>query len=61
MTIGSSQIKSLLGIKGSTNAFIESWTSVFTHITETQLWDTTLGLFTIAVLLVLKVSENEMN
>lgn len=61
MTIGSSQIKSLLGIKGSTNAFIESWTSVIMHITETQLWDTTLGLFTIAVLLVLKVSENEMN
>lgn len=56
LTIGSSQVKSLLGIKGSTNAFMESWIAVITHIKETQLWDTLLGALTISVLLLLKVN-----
>lgn len=55
MTIGSSQVKSLLGIKGSTNGFVESWRSVFTNIENTKLWDTVLGISTIIVLLCLKV------
>lgn len=55
MTIGSSQVKSLLGIKGSANGFIESWMSVITHIQDTKLWDTLLGASTIIVLLLLKV------
>lgn len=67
MTIGSSQIKSLLGIKGSTNGFVQSWISVFTQIEETRLWDAVLGASTITVLLLLKVqfghffSEKEKN
>lgn len=55
MTIGSSQVKSLLGIKGSTNAFVESWKSVFMNIHNVKLWDTVLGISTIVVLLCLKV------
>ncbi|XP_055325913.1 sodium-independent sulfate anion transporter-like, partial [Sitodiplosis mosellana] len=54
MTIGSSQVKSLLGIKGSANGFVESWISVFTNIKSTKLWDTLLGVSTITVLLCLK-------
>lgn len=57
LTIGSSQVKSLLGIKGSTNAFLESWINVITNIKGTQLWDTLLGALTIIVLLLLKVDE----
>lgn len=57
MTIGSSQVKSLLGIKGSTNGFVESWKSVFTNIQNTKLWDTLLGVSTIIVLLCLKVKR----
>lgn len=55
MTIGSSQVKSLLGLKGSTNGFMESWINVFKHITEARLWDSLLGALTIIVLLLLKV------
>lgn len=55
LTIGSSQIKSLLGLKGSANGFIESWTNVFEHISETRLWDAVLGASTMVILLLLKV------
>lgn len=55
MTISSSQVKSLLGIKGAANGFVESWSSVFKNIRDTKLWDTVLGVSTIIVLLCLKV------
>ncbi|XP_031629887.1 sodium-independent sulfate anion transporter-like isoform X2 [Contarinia nasturtii] len=61
MTIGSSQVKSLLGIKGSANGFIESWMSVVTHIQDTKLWDTLLGATTIIVLLLLKNLKYKKN
>lgn len=55
MTIGSSQIKSLLGLKGSTNTFIEAWSGVFKQIDETKLWDPLLGAFSILILVLMKV------
>lgn len=55
LTIGSSQIKALLGIKGRTDGFIQSWWSVFEQINETKLWDTLLGVSTMIILLLLKV------
>lgn len=55
MTIGSSQIKSLLGLKGATNTFIEAWSGVFKQIHETKLWDPLLGAFSIIILVLLKV------
>lgn len=58
LTIGSSQVKSLLGLKGSTNAFLESWMRVFTYYQETRLWDAVLGACTIFILLVLKVCSH---
>lgn len=54
MTIGSSQVKSLLGLKGSANGFMESWLNVFKNIEETKLWDSLLGACTIVLLLSLK-------
>lgn len=57
LTIGSSQIKSLLGLKGSTNEFIPTWINLWKHVSETRLWDTVLGVFTICLLLLLKVSR----
>lgn len=54
LTIGSSQIKALLGIKGRTDGFIQSWWSVFEEINETKLWDTLLGVSTMIILLLLK-------
>lgn len=54
LTIGSSQVKSLLGLKGSANGFMESWLNVFKNIEETKLWDSLLGACTIVLLLSLK-------
>lgn len=54
LTIGSSQVKSLLGLKGTANGFLQSWLNVFKNITETRPWDTLLGACTIVLLLTLK-------
>lgn len=57
ITIASGQLKALLGIKaGSSNEFIESWINLVEHIGQVQLWDTVLGVGTIVLLLLLKVS-----
>lgn len=57
LTIGSSQVKSVLGLTGSANAFLESWIRVFTRYHETRLWDAVLGVVTMIALLVLKVKQ----
>lgn len=54
ITIGSSQIRSLLGQPGSGNEFLESWKNVFRYIGEVKLYDSLLGLTTIVLLLLLK-------
>lgn len=55
ITIGSSQIRSLFGLRGSGNEFLETWISVFKYITDIKLYDTLLGITTIILLLLLKV------
>lgn len=57
ITIASSQLKGLLGIKGKSNEFLESWISVSEHIQETRYQDLCLGLLTIFVLASLKVMK----
>lgn len=52
ITIASSQVKSILGIGGKGNEFIESWENIFKHIGQTQTGDLVLGLCTIILLLV---------
>ncbi|KAJ8967603.1 hypothetical protein NQ314_002721 [Rhamnusium bicolor] len=54
LTIASSQLKGLLGVSWKSNAFLESWISLFEHITETRKWDVTLGVITIAFLIFTK-------
>lgn len=54
ITIASSQLKGLLGIKGKSNEFLESWISVSEHIGETRYQDLCLGLLTILILALLK-------
>ncbi|KAK7870324.1 hypothetical protein R5R35_003712 [Gryllus longicercus] len=58
ITIASSQLKSLLGIPGKSNEFLESWITVIDHISETKLWDTVLGVSTIILLLLGKYLNN---
>lgn len=55
LTIGSSQVKSLLGIKsGSSSQFIDVWRNVFTHLNEVKVGDAVLGFISIALLMLLK-------
>ncbi|XP_053680352.1 sodium-independent sulfate anion transporter-like [Anopheles nili] len=54
ITIASGQVKSLLGLPGRSNEFVESWINVSKHIGEAKLWDTVLGIATIAILLLLR-------
>ncbi|XP_066250389.1 sodium-independent sulfate anion transporter-like isoform X2 [Euwallacea similis] len=50
LSIASSQLKSLMGISGSANQFLEAWQSFFKNITEARLWDSVLGFTSIIVL-----------
>ncbi|XP_018563079.1 sodium-independent sulfate anion transporter-like isoform X3 [Anoplophora glabripennis] len=54
LNIASSQIKSLLGIAGKSQEFLESWIYVVEHIKETRKWDAVLGFTTIVFLVITK-------
>ncbi|KAF7278208.1 hypothetical protein GWI33_008702 [Rhynchophorus ferrugineus] len=54
LSIACSQLKGLLGIKGSANEFLEAWKTVIEHISETRKWDATLGFVSIAFLFVFR-------
>lgn len=54
-SIGSLQVKSLLGLPGRSTEFLEAWIHVFSNIEKTRLWDTVLGISSIAFLIALKV------
>ncbi|XP_071555391.1 sodium-independent sulfate anion transporter isoform X1 [Temnothorax nylanderi] len=52
--IATSQLGTLLGIKGRSDSFIDAISNVVNHIKETQLWDTVLGVCSMVVLVLLK-------
>ncbi|RZC40940.1 Sulfate transp domain containing protein, partial [Asbolus verrucosus] len=54
LTIASSQVKNLLGLKFSANSFTSVWLNVFHHVAETKKWDALLGVFCCAILLLLR-------
>lgn len=56
LTISSSQIKALLGLPGSGNEFITTWTNIVRNINNLTLGDSILGITTIVILISLKVS-----
>ncbi|XP_058121578.1 sodium-independent sulfate anion transporter-like [Anopheles ziemanni] len=58
ITIASGQVKSLFGLPGKSNEFLEAWMNVFENLHEIRLWDTVLGATTIVVLLVLMQMKN---
>ncbi|CAG9773670.1 unnamed protein product [Ceutorhynchus assimilis] len=55
LIIVTSQVKDLLGITASGNAFVETWKSIFKDIHNTRLWDTVLGVTCIVILLLLRL------
>ncbi|XP_065076353.1 sodium-independent sulfate anion transporter-like [Ochlerotatus camptorhynchus] len=58
ITIASGQVKSLLGLPGKSNEFLESWENVIHNIHHTQLWDSVLGISTIVILLLMMRLKN---
>lgn len=58
LTIGTTQIKPLLGLKFSSEGFLETWKGVFQHIGETKPWDALMGFSSVIILLVLRVSHS---
>lgn len=54
LQIASSQIKSLLGISGKANEFLEAWTTVFNNLDQIKRWDTTLGVISLIFLVALR-------
>lgn len=56
LIIVTSQIKDVLGITASGGTFIQTWTSIFNDIHNTNVWDTVFGITCIAVLLIMRVS-----
>lgn len=56
--IGSSQINTLFGIKGRSEGFIEAIQKFVDHFMEITLWDTVLGVCSIIILVILKVSSD---
>jgi sodium-independent sulfate anion transporter 11 len=56
-----SQLKSLFGLqKFQTKGFIDNIRKLIAHFHETKIWDTTLGIFCIVILLVLRVSFSHL-
>ncbi|KAK9883788.1 hypothetical protein WA026_001983 [Henosepilachna vigintioctopunctata] len=56
--IATTQIKDILGLSFSGGEFILIWEQIINHISETKLYDATLGIVTILVLLVLRSIKN---
>ncbi|XP_017785063.1 PREDICTED: sodium-independent sulfate anion transporter-like isoform X2 [Nicrophorus vespilloides] len=54
LQIAFSQLKSLLGISGKANEFLESIITVIEHIKETKKWDVILGVICIIILMVMR-------
>lgn len=51
-TIASAQMRRLLGIKsGSANKFLDSWETLINHYDEIRLYDTLLGIASLAILI----------
>ncbi|XP_050455739.1 sodium-independent sulfate anion transporter-like isoform X3 [Cataglyphis hispanica] len=52
--IATSQLNTLLGITGRSESFIDAISKVINQINEIKLWDTTLGVCSMAMLIILK-------
>lgn len=59
LQIASTQINGLLGLPGKANEFLHAWINFFENIKKTRLWDTVLGVSTILVLVIMRVSSIE--
>lgn len=54
LTVASTQVKGLFGLKFSGSSFVEIWTGFFTNLSKINPWDAGLGCSSIVVLLLLR-------
>ncbi|XP_030764462.1 sodium-independent sulfate anion transporter-like [Sitophilus oryzae] len=54
ITIATSQVKNLFGLKFTAESFVDVWKQFFIHIGEVKLWDTLLGFVCITILLLMR-------
>lgn len=57
--IASSQFSTVLGISGRADSFRDAVVKLIEHYDDVELWDTVLGVSSIVVLVILKVSCRE--
>lgn len=57
LQIASTQLNALFGIPGKANEFLEAMDKFFNHISETRLWDSVLGIVSIIMIILLRVSQ----
>ena len=55
LTVASTQVKGLFGLKFKGSSFFETWRGFFTHIKECRPWDSALGCSMIVILLLMRV------
>lgn len=61
LIIVTSQVKDILGITAKGATFVEIWKGIFADISNTNAWDTVLGITCIAVLLIMRVSLHNLS
>jgi sodium-independent sulfate anion transporter 11 len=55
LTVASTQVKGLFGLKFSGSSFVEIWTGFFTNLSKINPWDAGLGCSSIVILLLMRV------
>jgi sodium-independent sulfate anion transporter 11 len=55
LTVSSTQVKGLFGLKFKGSSFIEIWRGFFENITKCNPWDSALGCSMIVILLLMRV------
>jgi sodium-independent sulfate anion transporter 11 len=55
LTVASTQVKGLFGLKFSGSSFVEIWTGFFTNLSKINPWDAGLGCSSIVILLFMRV------
>lgn len=54
LTVASTQVKGLFGLKFSGSSFVEIWTGFFTNLSKINPWDAGLGCSSIVILLLMR-------
>lgn len=57
LQIASTQLKSLLGIPGPADDFLEDLETISNTIGETKKWDLILGIISIVIVVILKINN----